>query len=97
MKELLKHWPGQWRDASDPKAVHEAKLLNLAIDKAHHLLDWSPAWDFQQAVAATMLWYRGFIDGSRSVASMSAFTSEQIRQYEKAAAAKGIAWAVPPV
>ncbi len=34
--EVLKHWPGTWEDKSDPRAPHEATLLNLAIDKAAH-------------------------------------------------------------
>ena len=25
--EVLKHWPGQWQDGSDPRAVHEANLF----------------------------------------------------------------------
>ena len=28
------HWPGQYRDLSDPHAPHEAGLLHLVIDKA---------------------------------------------------------------
>ncbi|MDB6024384.1 MAG: CDP-glucose 4,6-dehydratase, partial [Verrucomicrobiales bacterium] len=37
--EVFQHWPGRWEDKSDPKAVHEAKLLHLSTDKAHALLD----------------------------------------------------------
>ena len=44
--EVLKHWPGRWEDRSDPNAVHEANLLQLATDKAHALLDWAPVWTF---------------------------------------------------
>jgi len=40
VQEVLKHWPGRWEDKSEPAAVHEAKLLNLATDKAHHMLNW---------------------------------------------------------
>ena len=48
--EVLKHWPGRWEDRSDPKAVHEASLLQLSTDKAHALLGWTPVWSFSQAV-----------------------------------------------
>ena len=37
---MLSHWPGEWIDQSDPDAPHEAGLLHLQIDKAHHRLGW---------------------------------------------------------
>ena len=55
--EVLKHWPGRWEDMSDPKAVHEASLLQLATDKAHALLGWAPVWDFPMAIEQTVKWY----------------------------------------
>ena len=58
VQEILKHWPGRWDDKSDPQAVHEAKLLNLATDKAHHFLGWSPVWPFGETIAHTVGWYR---------------------------------------
>lgn len=91
--EAFKHWPGKWRDASDPNAVHEAKLLNLATDKAHHLLNWWPTWNFQQAIAATVQWYRDVLTAK---ADPRQLTSEQIRRYEADAAANGAAWARSP-
>jgi CDP-glucose 4,6-dehydratase len=59
VEEALNHWPGSWRDVSDPKGPHEAGRLNLQIDKAHHVLGWRPRWDFAQTVARTVCWYRG--------------------------------------
>lgn len=59
VQELLKHIPGQWSDASDPHALHEASKLNLAIDKAFHLLEWEPVWNFEQTIARTAEWYLG--------------------------------------
>ena len=35
VEEVLNHWSGDWIDQSDPNAVHEASLLNLATDKAY--------------------------------------------------------------
>ena len=91
--EAHKHWPGKWRDASDPNAVYEAKLLNLAIDKAHHLLDWSPIWNFEHAVANTVQWYRQVLTEK---ADPRALTSEQIRQYESNAASRNLPWTGSP-
>jgi CDP-glucose 4,6-dehydratase len=41
VEEALRHWPGTWIDQNDAKAPHEASLLNLLIDKAHHQLGWA--------------------------------------------------------
>jgi CDP-glucose 4,6-dehydratase len=56
--ETLRHWPGYWIDQSDPSSPHEASLLNLVIDKAHHQLGWRPRWDFSTTVERTVKWYR---------------------------------------
>ncbi len=58
VQEILKHWPGVMEEGSDPKAPHEANLLNLSTDKAHHLLGWRPLWGFGRSVAETVKWYR---------------------------------------
>lgn len=66
VEEALRHWPGQWRDQSDPNSPHEAGLLNLVIDKAHHQLGWAPRWDFSTTVARTVAWYRRVQEGTQS-------------------------------
>lgn len=76
--EVLKHWPGEWSDQSDPRAVHEASLLNLAIDKAHHMLNWQPRWNFAETIEETIKWYR-MVDEEPSRAA--ALTKEQISDY----------------
>ncbi len=58
VEEMLKHWPGQWMDTSDPAAPHEARLLHLSIDKAYHLLGWRPVWGFEKTVEKTVNGYR---------------------------------------
>ncbi len=93
VQEILKHWPGQWIDGSDTKAVHEAKLLNLATDKAHHLLAWSPVWSFDRAVAATAQWYRTNHEGTAGTSPITELTVDQIKEYESDARAKGLRWA----
>jgi CDP-glucose 4,6-dehydratase len=54
VEEALRHWPGTWIDQIDAKAPHEASLLNLLIDKAHHQLGWAARWDFATTVARTV-------------------------------------------
>jgi CDP-glucose 4,6-dehydratase len=90
VQEILKHWPGQWTDKSDPKAVHEAKLLNLTTDKAHHFLGWAPAWSFAETIARTTDWYRQVSTGSVDIHTL---TTGQITDYATAAQSAGIVWA----
>ena len=91
VQEILKHWPGEWADKSDPNAVHEAKLLNLATDKAHHFLGWAPAWNFEQTLAQTVAWYRQAADTKTDI---HALTLAQITGYAIEAKNKGVKWAL---
>lgn len=92
--EILKHWPGKWIDSSDAAAVHEARLLNLATDKALHLLGWSPVWPFDATIRETVAWYRSVAgEGAKSRTDASALTRAQIESYGAAAADLGLSWA----
>lgn len=90
VQEILKHWPGRWEDRSDPKAVHEAKFLNLATDKAHHILHWQPTWTFEAAIAETTSWYR---DAFARPAAVLEITQRQIAAYIARSREEGIKWA----
>ena len=75
--EILKHRAGKWEDRSDPKAVHEAGLLNLDIAKAHEVLGWTPRWNFETTIAKTVEWYGGVAAGAEAAET----TRRQIREY----------------
>ena len=92
VQEVLKHWPGDWADKSDPDAVHEAKLLNLATDKAFHFLGWQPVWNFEETIAETVGWYRE-AEGFANAEDFRTLTCRQIAEYTAAARAKNIVWA----
>ena len=62
VEESLRHWPGRWEDQSDPSSPHEANLLNLVIDRAHHQLGWAPRWPFGITIERTVLWYRKVVE-----------------------------------
>ena len=87
--EVLKHWPGMWEDRTDPKAVHEATLLSLAIEKAARVLGWKPVWDFPTTIAQTVEWYRS-VSADASVAA--GLTRRQITSYELAARSLNLTW-----
>ena len=89
VEELLKHAGGRWEDCSDPNAPHEASKLNLAIDKAFHLLGWQPVWDFETTIAQTAGWYVRESAGEPA----AALCDEHIAAYCTAARAKGLPWA----
>jgi CDP-glucose 4,6-dehydratase len=95
VEEILRHWPGQWEDRSDPHAVHEASLLNLATDKAYHLLGWRPVWDIATSIEQTVRWYRAAAESERSDdpgRPMLALTREQIARYQTDAQAQKLPW-----
>jgi CDP-glucose 4,6-dehydratase len=91
VEELVRHTGGEWIDASDPDARHEASKLNLATDKAFHLLRWQPVWSFTRTLEKTAAWY--LAQNSSQETDMASFTLQQIRTYETDASSAGILWA----
>lgn len=63
--EVVRAWGGgSVEHAPEAGAPHEAGLLHLNCDKAHHLLGWRPRWDFARAVAETAAWYKAVAGGA---------------------------------
>ena len=89
--EILTHWQGQWEDKSDPRAVHEAKLLNLSIARAASVLNWKPVWNFEKTIEHTISWYQNF---TLNKVENAALVSSQIKSYCQDAAAVHSAWAL---
>jgi CDP-glucose 4,6-dehydratase len=90
VQQILLHWPGSWADLSDEKAVHEAKLLNLATDKAYHLLHWESVWSFESTIDHTIAWYRLVSSDPSRAANL---TLQNIAAYINDARANQAAWA----
>lgn len=61
--------------------VHEAGFLKLDSSKARRHLGWTPTWNFDETLDATVDWYRADAEG----ADMTAFTMGQIERYFAAA------------
>jgi CDP-glucose 4,6-dehydratase len=68
VESILEHWPGQWIDQSDSAALHEANLLHLQVDKAHHRLGWQPRWDYATTIKRTVAWYQTNHQGEQALA-----------------------------
>lgn len=91
VEEVLKSWPGEWDDGSNPNSPHEATLLSLSIEKAAAVLAWRPAWGFERAIRETINWYsERHINQNQA---MLEFSLSQISAYVSAAREQGIAWA----
>jgi CDP-glucose 4,6-dehydratase len=88
VQEIMKHWPGTWEDKSDPAALHEANLLNLATDKAAQILQWSSVWAFEKTIQATVEWYQKARDQN-----VQDLTNSQIAEYAAGAGRAGLPWA----
>jgi CDP-glucose 4,6-dehydratase len=78
VEAILEHADGSWEDRSDPNALHEASRLNLAIDKAFHLLQWTPTWNFDETIRRTTEWYTAVHKGGNA----KVVTAKQIDDYE---------------
>ena len=82
IETTLEHWPGTWEDLSNTNAVHEARRLNLQIDKAHQQLGWDPCWPFGSTVRRTVAWYQAVDKGDPPIDCCL----EDLRAYESALA-----------
>jgi CDP-glucose 4,6-dehydratase len=63
--ELVEHLGKDWNAFSYEKQEvshigHEANLLKLNCEKAHHVLGWEPKLNFEQSVKLTAEWHRVF-------------------------------------
>jgi CDP-glucose 4,6-dehydratase len=91
VSELLRGWPGQWQDCSGPNALHEASFLNLASDKAFHLLGWKPIWDFKRAVAETIRGYHESLSAGCD-ADLQNIVRGQITRFAADGRQAGLGW-----
>lgn len=89
---LIGAWgAGNWRDISDPAALHEAATLKLCCDKANSLLNWHNCLSLDQAIMFTVDWYKQFYRQSEQN-DMYNFCIRQIRNYTDQAKTRGLSW-----
>jgi CDP-glucose 4,6-dehydratase len=92
VKRLIGAWgKGNWRDISDPAAVHEAATLRLCCDKAMTYLDWRNALSIDQSIVLTAEWYKQFYR-SPEKANMYDLCVRQIQDYTEQARAGRLSW-----
>lgn len=90
---MSNHWDQvSWKDVSvEDAGPYESGLLKLNCDKALHHLGWQSAWDFEDTVRETVLWYKHFYNNP--LKSIADFSLDQIASYLNTAQLKGISWA----
>lgn len=93
VETILEYWgTGSWVRPEATNQLHEAHFLKLDITKASNLLEWQPVYDIQQTLQTTVEWYAAH---HRDAAfDARTFTLNQIEAYERAAAQRGLAWAL---
>ena len=74
---VIQNWGGgNWEDHSDKNAPYETNILKLDISKARTRLGWNPILTIEQAVTATVDWYKIYQEKD-----MYQFCKEQIKLY----------------
>src|SRR5690349_20313966 len=74
---------GDWVFSGKLNQPHEAKLLQLSIEKAKRELGWRPAWSLREAVEHTVRWYREYHEAGSG--SMFAACVRDIEDYSRSA------------
>jgi CDP-glucose 4,6-dehydratase len=86
VEAVIRSWGGgSWQNGGDPNAPHEAGLLRLSIEKAHARLGWTPRWDLEKTIEASVAWYRGYHRQPRRT-DLSGVALAQIQDYMRAEA-----------
>ncbi|HCC08183.1 MAG TPA: CDP-glucose 4,6-dehydratase [Clostridiales bacterium] len=61
VEKIIKYWgSGHITYPENVSKLHEAKLLNLDISKAKHVLGWMPKWSIDDAIEKTSEWYKNY-------------------------------------
>lgn len=91
VETFLGEWgAGSWVTVADGEGQpREAGRLSLDSSKARELLAWAPVWDAAAAVRRTASWYREYY---RRAGAARELVEDQLRAYESAACAAGLAW-----
>ena len=58
IKEIFRHWEGNYSLKEDSNNFKEANLLSLSSEKAKLKLGWESIWNFNRTVEKTVMWYK---------------------------------------
>ncbi|MDP2469924.1 MAG: CDP-glucose 4,6-dehydratase [Candidatus Palauibacterales bacterium] len=96
VQEAIRLWGAGSFTAGGARVEKETTLLNLSWEKAARRLDWRPVYAWQEALSATVDWFRAFHEAqARGVDSVNMYDVcvEHLREYSRRARSAGVAWA----
>lgn len=89
--KMVKLWGcGEYKINPDT-TLHEAKYLNLSIEKAQKQLKWKPVYNIEEAINSTINWYSEFYNNKSGI---EAYSMNQIKEYTAKANNYGIEWSL---
>ena len=89
-RKVVELWGSGHVRVEQDGSKHEAHLLQLSIDKAMQRLHWRPVYSLQQALSATVEWYKAF----NQSADMAAITNKQLEAFIAEATAQNLPWTI---
>jgi CDP-glucose 4,6-dehydratase len=94
VQQAIRLWGSGSYTCDPPSPRVETNVLRLNWEKAANRLQWRPTWDWEQALAYTVSWYKHYHDlqtGSPSV-DMANICYDQIADYVQCAREQKLAW-----
>lgn len=80
VEKAIAYWgSGTWVNPDAQRVHHEMGLLRLNWDKAAHLLKWKPRYTWEEALKATVEWFKAYQSGL----DMAQFSLGQIQTYSE--------------
>lgn len=78
LMRMKSHWPELDWKVTERVQPHEANLLYLDSTKAYEKLGWQPTWALDDALIATVEWYRAYLSENRveSRSQLAAFIAK---------------------
>ncbi|MFN4234172.1 MAG: CDP-glucose 4,6-dehydratase [Bacteroidia bacterium] len=95
LNELSKHWnfSNDFNTIEIQPSIqfHEAGLLKLNCDKALHMLNWKPVWNFEDTTKYTSQWYFDYYNNHQVNIE---YLENQLNEYLKSATNKNLEWTI---
>jgi CDP-glucose 4,6-dehydratase len=93
VQKVLELWgAGRWQHVPGASAQKESSTLRLSWDKAANRLGWRPVYDWEEALAATVEWFRCY-EEQLPQPHMYEMCVSQIEAYTARARELELAWA----
>lgn len=90
--KIVEFWgSGSWTHVKQENPKKETMMLKLNWDKAAHFLNWSPAYNYEEALKSTVDWFKEYHNKKTDLYKLCI---NQIKHYTEKAREKKIQWAL---